>query len=115
LASKDKDYNRCPAGQSHGLVDNCHIVVHKMSDDSAITSLLLYWYVLYVFRLFTEILSKAHDSNDIQFTANGQWSPLMPKEENSKAVDTSVYETIPGSSFDIKYMSRFILLFKVKY
>jgi hypothetical protein len=62
-------------------------------------SQLIHEYVYYVFRLFTEILTKAHDSNDIQFAASGQWSPIVQKEEKSKSADTSVYETIPGISY----------------
>jgi hypothetical protein len=41
-------------------------------------------------------LSKAQDSNDIQFSANGQWTALRHKEDKRSADDSAVIETIPG-------------------
>lgn len=53
-------------------------------------------------RLFSEILVKASESNDIQFSADGNWFPIRPKEEEVKIEDDSLLvQTISGNYFRV--------------
>ena len=36
-----------------------------------------------VCRLFTEILNAVHDCNDIKFSENGSWAPIVSKSSSS--------------------------------